>query len=444
MSGQWQFMVRAATVRRLARCGALLVAFLCLTSANVVAQKRPSIADDADAVDKKSKATTPNRDRRTTPTRTTPTRTPRRTPNPPAPRPPALLDVTFVTGVAESDIFVNAPGSKLQPMGKTGADGKLNTRMPRGVYNVTASRAGYNAQRQQISVQPGSTNFVINLTGQPLPGTLPTASEVLKRFSDPKQTDRVTAAEWQLVQQQTSVAFAANPGDAQVRAQSLFAQGQLAYLRRDYAGALVAFNNAALALPTSALAYYGLGNAYLATMQLPESLRAYQRAIELDGQLAMAYRGVGDVLTRQDKSKDALPYYERARQLGYFSADTSLNMAQNLMRRGRWAEAIRELSDLSKAQPSAAVFVALGDCYMQLKQPLSAAPAYRRAIELDPGSAQAHARYGEMMYESREYAAAAEALERALALDQTGASKINRARTRKLADDAASKSRRGK
>lgn len=441
MSGQWQFMVRAATVRQLARCGKLLVWFLCLTAANVVAQKqqRPSIADDAEAAEKKSNATTPNRDRRP-PT----TRPPRRNPPAPAPRPPAMLDVTFVTGVAGSDIFVNAPGGKLQLMGKTGADGKLATRMPRGVYNVTASRAGYNAQRQQISVQQNSTNFTLNLTGQPLPGTLPTAAEVLRRFSDPKQTDRVTAAEWQLVQQQTSVAFAANPGDAQVRAQSLFAQGQLAYLRRDYAGALVAFNNAALALPSSALAYYGLGNAYLATNQLTESLRAYQRAVELDDGLAMAYKGAGDVLTRQDKTKDAFPYYERARLLGYFSADTSLNMAQNLMRRERWAEAIRELSELSKAHPSAAVFVSLGDCYMQLKQPLSAAPAYRRAIELDPNSAQAHARYGEMMYGSREYAAASEALERALALDRTGASKINRARVRKMADDAASKSRRGK
>lgn len=438
MTGEQQFKIRVRALRRAWRT-AFLTSLLCLTTATAAPQNRPSIAGDVKDSGKKPKTDAANGGKRAPATRTTPRR------NSPAvaPRPPALLETTFVTGVAGSDIFVHTPGGKLQPLGKTGADGKLRTRMPRGVYNVTASHAGYNAQRQQISVQPNSTNFILNLSGQTLPGMLPTAAEVLKRFSDPKQTDRVTIAEWQAAQQQTAHAFAANPGDAQVRAQSLFAQGQLAYMRRDYAGALVAFNNSALALPTSALAYYGLGNAYFATNQLNESLRAYQRAIELDGQLAMAYRGVGDVLTRQGKSKDALTYYERAKTLGYFSASASLSTGRNLMRQGRWAEAVRELSDLSKVQPSAEVFVALGDCYMQLKQPLSAAPAYRRAIELDSNSAHAHARYGELMYGSREYAGAAEALERALALDQAG-TVINRARTRKMADDAASKARRVK
>ena len=424
----WRFAWRAAS----------LASLLLVTVTTVVPQNKPSIADDVKDSGKKPKTDANGAGKRGTPPRTTPRRTP-----PPPTRQPALFDVTFVTGLAESEIFVHAQNGKLQSLGKTGADGKLRTRMPRGVFNVTASRAGYTAQRQQINVQQAGANFVLNLSGQPLPGTLPTSAEIIKRFSDPKQTDRVTVGDWQLVQQQTAVAFAANPNDAQVRAQSLFAQGQLAYLRQDYAGALVAFNNSALALPNSALAYYGLGNAYLATSQMPEALRAYQRAIELDGQLAMAYRGVGDVLTKQGKSKDALAYYERAKTLGYFSASASLSTARNLMGRKRWAEAIRELSDLSKSQPSAEVYVALGDCYVQLKQPLSAAPAYRRAIELDPQSAQAHARYGEMMYESREYAAAAEALERALALDQAGAT-INRARARKMADDAASKVRRMK
>ncbi|HEV2802378.1 MAG TPA: tetratricopeptide repeat protein [Pyrinomonadaceae bacterium] len=443
-----QFKIRTWPKRRArtATLFALLLLCVAASAGSAAAQDTPNIAGDVKDSGKKPRAaaSSSNGSGRRAPA--TP-RTPRRTSAaPPAaattpPRTPVLLDVTFVTGVAESDIFVHAPGGKLQSLGRTGADGKLRTRMPRGAYIVTASRAGYNAQRQQINVQTGSANFFLNLSGMPLPGTVASPAEILRRFSDPRQTDSVTADEWQSVQQQTAAAFAANPGDAQVRAQSLFAEGQLAYLKRDYAGALVAFNNSALALPTSALAYYGLGNAYLATNQLPEAARAYSRAVELDGQLAMAYRGVGDVLTRQGKNKDALAYYERAKALGYFSPGAALNTGRNLMRLGRWTEAARELAAVAKAQPTAEVFIALGDCYAQLKQPLSAAPAYRRAIELDPQSAQAHARYGEVMYESREYAAAAEALERALALDRAGAS-INRARARKMADEAASKARR--
>ncbi|HEX8292825.1 MAG TPA: tetratricopeptide repeat protein, partial [Pyrinomonadaceae bacterium] len=83
---------------------------------------------------------------------------------------------------------------------------------------------------------------------------------------------------------------------------------------------------------------------------------------------------------------------------------------------------------------------AIGDAYVGLGQPLSAAPAYRRALELDPKSAPAHYRFGELAYAQREYAAAAESLERALALDPAGAL-IDRGRARELASKAASKAR---
>lgn len=364
-----------------------------------------------------------------------------------APRPPAMLNVTFMTGMAEAEIFVRANSGRLRSLGKTGANGRLTTKMPRGVYNITASRAGYQVQRQQIDVRPGRNTFILNLTGQPLaPGVNPngtpsSAEEIIKRFLNPKQTDSVTASDWQRVQSQTAVAFAHNPSDSRVKAQTLFAQGQLAYLRGDYPNALVAFNNSALALPTSGLAYYGLGNAYLATNQLAEATQAYQRAIELSGGMPMAYKGMGDALSRQGKSKEALTYYERARALGYSSTNASLSAARNLMKMKRWTEALKQFEEISKTQPSADVFINIGDCYVELEQPLSAAPAYRRAMQLDPRSALAHAKYGEVMLDSREYAAAMEALERALALDPSGYY-INRARARKLANQAAEKMRK--
>jgi tetratricopeptide (TPR) repeat protein len=75
-----------------------------------------------------------------------------------------------------------------------------------------------------------------------------------------------------------------------------------------------------------------------------------------------------------------------------------------------------------------------------LGQPLSAAPAYKRALELDPKSASAHYKFGELAYTQREYAAAAESLERALALDPAGAL-IDRGRAREMANKAAAKAR---
>ncbi len=163
-----------------------------------------------------------------------------------------MLDVVFVTGIAGSEIFVQANNGRLQSLGQAGSDGKLNRRMPRGVYNITASRAGYNTQRHQIEIRPGNTAFNFNLTGQPfgagssiISGATGAVEDVIGRYLDPKRTDSVSISDWQTVEAQTATAFAQNPNNAQVKAQSLFAQGQIAYLRGDYAAALVAFNNSA-------------------------------------------------------------------------------------------------------------------------------------------------------------------------------------------------------
>jgi tetratricopeptide (TPR) repeat protein len=239
---------------------------------------------------------------------------------------------------------------------------------------------------------------------------------------------------------ETAAAFAANPLDPQTEAQALFARGQVAYLTGDYTRAIVDFNAAALRLPASALAYYGLGNAYLGSGRLGEAARAYERAAELSPQLAMAYKGSADVLARQSKNREALRYYERARVLGYTSPNTRQVTARILLKERRWADALRELSEVSKTTPTAEVFVGIGDAYVGLGQPLSAAPAYKRALELDPKSAQAHFKYGEFAYSQREYAAASESFERALALDPAGAL-IDRGRAREMANKAAARAR---
>lgn len=409
-------------------------------------QAKPNIAGDVEGKKKTTEraAPKPAADGRA-PARRRPTPAPRR-PAPAAAVP--LLEVTFYTGLSDADVFLNAGQMSMQKLGRSGSDGRLVARLPRGVHTVTASRPGSRIERRQIDVRPGSTTFTFNLSAPPsapvgsavASSSATTAGDVFRRFLDPKQTDAVTAAEWQLAQAETAAAFAANPLDPQVEAQALFARGQVAFLRGDYPRAISDFNAAALSLPKSGLAYYGLGNAYLAYNRLSEAARAFQHAAELEPQLAMAYKGSGDVLARQNKNREALRYYERARVLGYTSPTTRQVTARILLKERRWSEALRELTEVSKTNPSAEVFVGLGDAYVGLGQPLSAAPAYRRALELDPKSAAAHYKFGELAYAQREYAAAVESLERALALDPAGAF-INRGRARELANKAAARAR---
>lgn len=438
---------RRARPRPLKLSATLLLLFAACTAAH--GQTKPNIAGDVESEKKE----------RSTPKRPGETRTAPRRKRTPAPRPgapvetqaqAAPLEVIFYTGLAEADVYLNQSPTAMQKLGRSGADGRLVARLPRGLHTVTASRPGSRVERRQIDVRPGSTTFVLNLSesasASPVGANVAapvTAGDVFRRYLDPKRTDAVTAAEWQLAQAETAAAFAANPLDPQIEAQALYARGQLAFLRRDFTRAIIDFNTAALKLPTSGLAFYGLGNAYLGLGRLGEAARAYQQATQISPQLAMAYKGWGDVLARQNKNREALRYYERARVLGYTSNDTRQVAARILLKERRWAEALRELLEVSKAAPTAEVFVGIGDAYVGLEQPLSAAPAYRRALELDPKSAAAHYKYGELAYAQREYAAAAESLERALALDPAGAL-IDRGRARDLANKAAAKARGSK
>ena len=422
-------------------CLALLTLML-LLAMPVAAQpqQKPNIADDVD--DKKTLPrdvdSKPPKESRP-PVRRTGSVPPRRA------LAPAALPVTFLTSLPGAEVFLNREPNAAQKLGRTGADGRLFTKLPRGRHTVTASRPGARIVRQQIDVQPGRTTFSLNLSGQGgafaagvVRPVAVTAEQVFTRFLDPRQTDGVTLADWQSAQAQTAAAYSQNGVDPLNAAQAMFAHGQVAYLRGDYATALASFNNSALALPNSALAFYGLGNAYLATGQLSEASRAYQQAIKINKDMALAHRGMGDVLAKQGKDKEALVYYEAARIRGYSSPALDQMMARSLLRQKQWQRALNILLVLARTRPSAEVLIGIGDAYVGIKQPMSAAGAYRQATQHDPRSALAHFKHGELSYQLREYAAAMEALERALALDPTGAS-FNRKQAREMADAAARK-----
>ncbi|HEY0100558.1 MAG TPA: tetratricopeptide repeat protein [Pyrinomonadaceae bacterium] len=446
---------------RAAICAGLLLVLL--GSQHVaVSQKKPSIADDAASTEKKNGgASKENANKQTDATRKGNRR--RQRPAPAA----ALLEVVFTTDMPDSDIFLNSPGGTPQKLGKTDADGKLSYKLPRGSHSVTVSHIGQRTERQQIDVRPGNTNFSFNVA-LPTPKASPeeaktdatpapaddtaakeaesaanAVEEIIKRHLDAQQTANVSASDWQIVETYNTSASEKDPANKQLRARALFAQGQLAYLRGDYPGALVAFNKAVLAEPELVAAHYSLGNAYLATNQPAQAVRAYQRAAELNQELALVYKGLGDAFTKQGKNKEANSYYARAKRLGPMPTSSSLDSTRLLMKRKQWSAALRELLEISKTQPSADIYIYIGDCYDGMKQPLSASQAYQKATELDPKSALAAYRYGEKMFELREFAATMEALERALALDQTGVT-INRKRAREMANQAAEQLRKMK
>jgi tetratricopeptide (TPR) repeat protein len=399
---------------------------------------------------------------------TKPASTPVRKGQPKPPKPAPSYEVNFKTDIPEAEIFLGHGNSApTQSLGKTDAEGKLTKRLPRGTYSLLASRPGYQIQRLRVEIRsagPNDVNFSLAMpvvakkaedekTPEPTPTPTETpsaptadpladADALIKRFLDAKETEGVKAEDWRAMRESLYAALDKDPGNSQLKGRALAADGQLAYLAGDFASALVAFKQAAIAQPDLALSHYSLGNAYLATNQPAEAFKAYSQSTTLNPELALGYRGMGDALTRQNKTKEAAVYYNRAKSFGQpLPADTGLAAARDLKKRKRWAQALKEFQDVAAARPTSDVYVDIGDCYVGLEQPLSASQSYRKATELDPKSALAHYKFGDVMHKLREYAAAMEAFERALALDLQG-TVINRKRTREMADEAAERLRK--
>lgn len=378
--------------------------------------------------------------------------------------------------------FTKSPGTEIlidgAYVGKTDQNSRLITKLKPGDYTVIAKLNGADAIKpQQISVSAKTSRFdlapmitqttVINVPPptvnkppaeekkettdekQQAAGTTETATaqppkqsvaDILERYKDPKQSAKVTAEDWQSVFYQSTTGSVQGATEMQLKAQALFALGQMKLIEGNYGDALDAFNTSANLLPTSSLAFYGLGNAYLYTNQPEQAIKAFEQSLKLDNKLALAYKGLGDALSRQGKAKESLEKYEKARSLGFESLDISYNVGMNMMRQEKWANALKELETVVNDNPSADLYIAIGDCHREMERAMSSAEAYRKAIELNPKSALAHYRLGELLLKEREYEQGRNYLERALVLDQEG-KQINRVQVRKLADDAAKKMR---
>ncbi len=320
-------------------------------------------------------------------------------------------------------------------------------------------------KKTKVSTQP------VNVPVTTPPFTAQTPAEILKRFMDFQQSASVTARDWESVVTQANTALQANPNDTTAKAQLFVAQGQLAFMRGDFSNALIQFNAASNALPDSALPQYGIGKVYLATKQPNEAESAFEKALKTDKNFALAYKGLGDAMTAQGKTKKAQEYYKDAAKVGLSggngvvaqnntvqnnqtNAQTSnlpaatpyeaeLNEAKKLTVKKKWQASLDKLNALSKTYPTTDIYIAIGENYMGMEQMLSAQQAFRKATEISPNSAFGFFKLGSALFELNEFQAASEALEKALILDQQGTT-INRQLVRKMADKANEKAKDAK
>ena len=110
---------------------------------------------------------------------------------------------------------------------------------------------------------------------------------------------------------------------------------------------------------------------------------------------------LGAALSTQGRLEEALPWFDRARELKPASPSIRHNRAQALFGLGRAAEARDELAKAVELKPDLQpAWNLLGGVLAALGDPAGGERAYRRALQLRPGHAEAHYNLGHLFQEN--------------------------------------------
>lgn len=139
-----------------------------------------------------------------------------------------------------------------------------------------------------------------------------TPDQIINRFMNYQQSSGVTVRDWKSVIAQTSKTLQGNPNHSTAKAQSLIAQGQIAYNERSYPSAISYFKSALQILPSASLPQYSLGKVYLANGQAKAAEQAFKEALDQNEDFALALKGMGDALIAQGENKKATKYFKKA------------------------------------------------------------------------------------------------------------------------------------
>jgi Tfp pilus assembly protein PilF len=87
--------------------------------------------------------------------------------------------------------------------------------------------------------------------------------------------------------------------------------------------------------------------------RLEEATRECLKAIEVDPDFGNPYNDIGVYLMQQDKLDEAIPWLEKAKQAPRYEPRQFpfMNLGRIYMRKGRWADAVRELEGAVRIAP---------------------------------------------------------------------------------------------
>lgn len=200
------------------------------------------------------------------------------------------------------------PVTKPKPAAKTPAKTVKKRNSPR-------AKTSSGTKTKPVNNTPGGSN--IESVRKPPAETFSseTPDQILTRYMNFRQSAGVTDKDWNNVIFKTAKILESNPTHSTAKAQSLIAQGQLAYNQRNYSMAIIHFKAALKILPKSSLPHYSLGKAYLANGQAKAAEKSFEEAVDQNEKFALAYKGIGEAAEAQGERKKATKYFKKATEI---------------------------------------------------------------------------------------------------------------------------------
>jgi Flp pilus assembly protein TadD len=170
-----------------------------------------------------------------------------------------------------------------------------------------------------------------------------------------------------------------------------------------------------------AYSFLRAGMANERTGNYPAAVKAYERGLAVEPQNVELLNSLGFALFQQGKSKEAVVALEKAVAVDPKHWKSHNNLALAAIDIGELEVAEAHFRDSLAIKPQPAIYNDLGFVLERQGLPDEATRAYRKAIELDPGSATAHYNLGASLARSGQFAEAESQLRRSIELDPTNA-----------------------
>jgi len=160
-----------------------------------------------------------------------------------------------------------------------------------------------------------------------------------------------------------------------------------------YTKALAAYRRTGRLDPSSADAYYNIGNICKRLGRIPETVAAYETCIRLEPNWPNPYVNLGGMLMELGRVEDAVRHFDRAIELDPSLVQARFNRASAWLELGRVDAAIGELDDLLDRAPEYAVNIhmMLGQAYLAKNESDRARRAFRAALDIQPDFGPARA-----------------------------------------------------